>query len=196
MDNLLQSAQSEASEASPGDLPAPQGIGMAVAFDWGLAVQLLVGPFIPLFIQSASALPLLQTGSNKGVSTLISFLISLPFAALLAIFGEGVRRGWRWTRIVQIVANALLSIAGLFSLWSLWNGVKAGNYWGLVTTVILVIFSPLITWRLSRPATKIWFQRVTSVQARQRHGGLWPWLIAIWALVGGILQALAASLNR
>src|SRR5436305_10351623 len=30
----------------------PQGIGMAVAFDWGVAVQVLVTPFLPLFLGS------------------------------------------------------------------------------------------------------------------------------------------------
>jgi hypothetical protein len=28
----------------------PQGIGMAVAFDWGLVVQILAMPFLPLFM--------------------------------------------------------------------------------------------------------------------------------------------------
>ena len=191
MNKMLQSTASEPSGSAP--LPAPQGIGMAVAFDWGLAVQLLFMPFVPLFTRSHGLLP--QIGSNTLLSVLLSLLISLPFAALLAIFGEGVRWGWRWTRPIQLVANALLSVVGLIGLWSLESGLQAGDYWGLVTSVILVIFSPLITWRLSRPVTREWFRRVTSTQARQRHGGSWPWLIAIWAIVGGVLQALAASLK-
>jgi hypothetical protein len=193
MGKILQPVQDEYAEAFTPELSAPQGIGMAVAFDWGLAVQLLFMPFVPLFTKSPGMLP--RFGSNAFLSTLIPLLISLPFAALLAIFGEGVRRGWKWTRNVQVVANALLSLVGVISLFSLWGSLRNGNYWGLVTSVILVIFSPLIAWRLSRHATGEWFRRVTSAQARQRHGGLWPWLIAIWAIVGGVLQALAASLK-
>lgn len=173
------------------ELPAPQGIGMAVAFDWGLAVQVLATPFVALFVKISVMLP--QLGPNRLLSAFFYFLLFSPVAALPALFGEAVRRGVRWTRGIQLAANALLSLVGLFSLWQLWNGIRAGDYWGLVTSVILVIFSPLIAWRLSRPATREWFRRVSSAHARLRHGGLWPWLIAIWAIVGGVLQALAAS---
>ncbi|MEO7021923.1 MAG: hypothetical protein ABI234_17350 [Ktedonobacteraceae bacterium] len=179
---------SEQTQITHENLPAPQGIGIAVAFDWGLAVQLLVQPFVPLFFKGTGMFK--QLGTNPLLSALLYFLISLPFAALLVIFGEGVRRGWRWTGTVQLVANALLSLVGLVGLWSLWPALMAGHYWGLVTSVILVIFSPLVTWRLSRSATREWFQRVTSAQARLRHGGSWPWAIACFAIVGGISQVL------
>lgn len=191
MDKTLLPAPGEHKKTDPEELPAPQGIGMAVAFDWGLAVQVLATPFIALFAKSAAMLP--QLGPNRLLSAFLYFLLSLPIAALPALFGEAVRRGRRWTRSIQLAANALLSLVGLFSLWQLWNGIRAGDYWGLVTSVILVIFSPLIAWRLSRPVTREWFRRVSSSQARLRHGGRWPWLIAIWAIVGGVLQALAAS---
>lgn len=169
----------------------PQGIGMAVAFDWGLAVQILVMPFLPLFFGNASFLKSLKL--SPALTSIVSFLISLPFAALVAIFGEGVRRGWRWTRPLQIGFNSLLFLAGFTTLPGLWQGSKQGNYWPLVTAIILLIFSPLIAWRLSRPVTKQWFATVQSTEARKRHGGAWPWLILLWAIAGGLLQALAAS---
>lgn len=176
---------------STSELPSPQGIGMAVAFDWGLVVQILVTPFLPLFLGSNySAFKFLKFGPV--LNTALSFLIVLPFAALMAVFGEGVRRGWRWARPVQVVSNALLFLAGIGSLLNLWQSIKQGNYWPVVTEVILLIFSPLIVWRMSRAVTKQWFAAVTSAEARKRHGGAWPWLIAIWAIVGGILQAIAA----
>jgi hypothetical protein len=59
----------------------------------------------------------------------------------------------------------------------------------------LLIFSPLIAWRLSRPVTKQWFATVNSKDARRRHGGLWPWLILLWAIAGGVLQAIASTIN-
>ena len=86
---------------SPTTLPGPQGIGMAVAFDWGLTAQLLVAPLLPLVVQVSSSRP----GVIGSGSIALSFLAALPFAALIAVFGEGVRRGWRWTRLVQVVVK-------------------------------------------------------------------------------------------
>lgn len=169
----------------------PKGIGMAVAFDWGLAVQLLAMPFLALlpgtsgsFFRFANLSPL----SNA----FISALISLPFAALLVAFGEAVRRGRNWTRLIQLVANAVGFVGGFFTLITLWQGIQRGSYWPLVTSVILLIFSPLIAWRLSRPETRAWFATISSAEARRRHGGMWVVYIALWALVGGVLQACAA----
>ena len=168
----------------------PEGIGMAVAFDWGLVVQILVMPIITLLLGQPGMFRALKL--SPGMNALVSLLISLPFAALLAVFGEGVRCGWRWTRPIQVVFNTLVSFGGFFALYSLWQGSKQGNYWSVVTVIILFIFSPLIAWRLSRPVTKQWFATVTSSEARKRHGGAWPWLILIWSIVGGVLQTIAA----
>src|SRR5579863_9627079 len=86
----------------------PQGIGMAVAFDWGLVVQILATPFVLLLLGQNSN-PFSQLKVSQPWSTILFSLLTLPFAALLAIFGEGVRRGWRWTRSIQLVFNALLT---------------------------------------------------------------------------------------
>ncbi|GAC1627645.1 MAG: hypothetical protein NVS4B11_25070 [Ktedonobacteraceae bacterium] len=171
--------------------PGPQGVGMAVAFDWGLAVQIIVMPTVSLLL----GLPEMFKQFGPVVGTLLSTAVMLPFAALLAIFGEGIRRGWRWTRLVQLIANTLLFLLGLLAIPSAWNGARQGNYWPIVTEVILLIFSPLIAWRMAGKRSKRWYDTVSSATARKRHGGTWPFLIAIWAAVGGILQAIAA-LNR
>jgi len=176
----------------------PQGIGMAVAYDWGLTVQLLAAPLLPLVLRNLTGsgfvqLPPSMLKSSPVPAALVSFLISLPFAAGIAVFGEGVRRGWRWTRPVQIVFNALLILLGFFTLRDAWEGSKVGNFWPAYSSVLLLIVSPLIAWRMSRPATAQWFKTVTSDEARKRHGGLWPLLILLWSLVGGTLQAIAAA---
>ncbi len=183
-------ASNKGPEASKQTEAKPQGIGMAVAFDWGLVVQILVNPVITLLLGQPGMLRALKL--SPGMNALVTLLISLPFAALLAVFGEGVRRGWRWTRPVQVVFNTLLSFGGFFALYSLWQGSKQENYWSVVTVIILFIFSPLIAWRLSRRVTKQWFATVTSSEARKRHGGAWPWLILIWSIVGGVLQAIVS----
>src|SRR5579863_4390714 len=135
----------------------PQGIGMAVAFDWGLVVQILATPFVLLFLGQNGSNPFSQLKVSQPWNTIFFSLLTLPFAALLAIFGEGVRRGWRWTWGIQLLFNSLLTLVGFSTLYSLWQESKHGNYWSAVTAVILLIFSPLIAWRLSRPSTRTWF---------------------------------------
>ncbi len=193
MSDTLASTNASEATSDVNVLPAPKGIGMAVAFDWGLTVQILVMPFLPLLLGGDPLLK--QLPFSPPVQMLLSFVVGLPFALLLFLFGEGVRRGWRWTRLVQVVINALLFLTGFWSLVNFIQQAKHNSYWSLITVVILLLFSPLIAWQLSRPATARWFAHVTSTEARKRHGGSWPYLIALWALVGGILQALAAFLH-
>lgn len=169
------------------ELPAPQGIGMAVAFDWGLTVELLLIPILSIFLGSPAVSNRTTMGSQFAIIT--SFLLLWPIAVLFGIFGEGIRRGWRWTRPVQLVGNAIGFLGGFVLLVQVWGGIKAGNYWTLVPAFILLVISPLIAWRLSRPATARWFATVTSVEARKRHGGSWVWLIALWSIIGGSLVA-------
>ena len=188
MKETIDSIKTKTNEVVVDTQPGPQGVGMAVAFDWGLATQILVMPTVSTLLNR----PILFKQFGSVVGTLLSTLITLPIAALLAVFGEGVRRGWRWTRIVQLIANALLFVGGLVAIPSTWNGVKQGNYWPLVTEVILLIFSPLIAWRMAGKRSTRWYDTVSSAVARKRHGGAWPFLIGIWAAIGGILQAIAA----
>ena len=169
-------------------LPAPKGIGMAVAFDWGLTVELLLIPILMVFLGSPVFSK--QTSITSTITTIFTFLISWVIAALFGVFGEGVRRGWRWTRPVQIVGNTLGFLGGFALLVQVFDGFKIGNYWTLVPAFILLIISPLIAWRLSRPETARWFKAVTSAEARKRHGGSWVWWIALWSIVGGSLVAL------
>ncbi len=177
------------STQEPGGALYPQGIGMAVAFDWGLAVQILAIPFLITFFGLSS--PVEGIDMSSSLARALSFVVALPFAVLLVLYGEAVRRGRDWARKIQIVANVMLTVVGIASIISLYRGIKSGNFWPIVTEVILLIFSPLIAWRLSRPATARWFKTVTSADARKRHGGIWIFYIALWALAGGVLQAIA-----
>lgn len=179
----------EAAEA----LPAPQGIGMAVAVDWGLAVQMLCMPILATIMHRPGLLQL--PGLASSVGAVLSFAVPWLLACIPAFFGEMLRRGRNWTLRIQIVVSALLALGGLYSLLGLYHSLSAGNFWPLVTEVILVIISPAIVWRLSRPATAHWFKTVTVAEARARHGGRWVWFIALWAVIGGILQTCAALIR-
>ena len=171
------------------ELPAPQGIGMAVAFDWGLAVQTALVPILTLFNQSSLAR---VPGLNPTLGIVLLFVVAWPVACGMVLFGEMIRSGRNWALRIQIVANALLSLVGIISLTNLYESIKVGNFWPFVTEVILVIFSPLIVWRLSRSSTAHWFKLVTAAEARKRHGGTWVWFIALWGIVGGVLQTIAS----
>lgn len=174
------------------ELPAPQGIGMAVAIDWGLATQTALMPIYALFSQSSF---IKIPGLNPTLSIVLLFVIAWPVACGFAFFGEMIRSGRNWALRIQIVASALLSLAGIFSLLNLYQSIKVGNFWPLIAEVILVVFSPLVVWRLSRPSTVRWFKVVTASEARKRHGGTWVWFIALWGIVGGVLQTIA-SMHR
>ena len=187
---LKETLQGNTTENNAEQLPAPKGIGMAVAFDWGLTVELLLIPILIAFFGS----PLFskQTPIASKFTLIFTFLISWIIAALFGIFGEGVRRGWRWTRPVQIVGITLGFLGGFVLLVQVVNNIKIGNYWTLVPAFILLIISPLIAWRLSRPETARWFKAVTSLEARKRHGGSWVFWIALWSIIGGTLVALGS----
>jgi hypothetical protein len=185
---LKETLQSNSTHNGAEILPAPKGIGMAVAFDWGLTVELLLIPILSIFLGSPVFSK--QTTLDSKFTLIISFLLSWAIAALFGVFGEGIRRGWRWTRPVQIVGNTIGFLGGFALLVQVWNSIKVGNYWTLVPAFILLVISPLIAWRLSRPETARWFKAVTSVEARKRHGGSWVLWIALWSIVGGSLVAL------
>ena len=187
---LKETLQSHSTKNNAEQLPAPKGIGMAVAFDWGLTVELLLIPILTVFLGSPVFSK--QTSMAFTITTIFTFLILWIIAALFGVFGEGVRRGWRWTRPVQIVGNTIGFLGGFVLLIQLVNGIKIGNYWTLVPAFILLIISPLIAWRLSRPGTARWFKAVTSQEARKRHGGSWVLWIALWSIIGGTLVAVGA----
>jgi len=187
---LKETLQDNSTSNNAEQLPAPKGIGMAVAFDWGLTVQLLLMPILAVFLGSPNFSKQIPVDSKFPI--IISFLMYWVIAALFGIFGEGIRRGWRWTRPVQIVGNTLGFLGGCALLVQVINNIKIGNYWTLVPACILLIVSPLIAWRLSRPETARWFKAVTSLEARKRHGGSWVVWIALWSIIGGTLVALGS----
>ncbi len=167
----------------------PHGIGVAVAFDWAFALQMVVMPIVQTILGSMGVIkqPQIQVGTVIG-----PLVIAVIFAAL----GEGLRSGRGWARIIQLVISSLGFLGGIGGLFLAIPALGRGNYLLLVPVLVLLIISPIIVWRLSRPVTGRWFKTVSIADARRRHGGAWPWLILIWSLVGGVVVALSASLMQ
>ena len=171
----------------------PQGIGMAVAFDWGLTVELFLLPLFPSFSQMLASMKPFHLSS--GTATLVAILLLWPIALCFAILGEAIRSGRNWARLIQIVFNALGFLGGITLAINVVGNIRTGDYLSLVPAFILFIISPLIAWRLSRPITAHWFKTISSTRARKRHGGLWLVFIALWSILGGVLVALGAVMH-
>lgn len=165
----------------------PGGIGTGVAFDWALSVQLL--------IDSAFFLSATFAGSDlagKSLAPRLGMALGTVLgAAIVFTQGEALRRGRRVARIIQIVANALLTIFGLVKIPDLIQSLKAGQVGTLLVEVVLLVVSPLIIWLLTRTRTRVWFATTTSAQARARHSGMWLFWMAVYAIIGGVAVAFA-----
>ena len=189
----METQVSDRKEITEETLPAPGGIGMAVAVDWGLTVQVgLTLIFSLINGMSGHAKMMNIPVLALPLVSVLFFVVGLIFAVALILFGEMVRSGRRWARIVQIVFSALLTIVGLSRLVSFYHSFTTGHFWPLVTAIILLIVSPLTVWRMLQPSTGRWFKFVTPAEARKRHGGKWVWTIVLCSIIGGILQTIAA----
>ncbi len=171
----------EAAAASGNVQPGPRGIGTAVAFDWGLTTEfLLYAPFLALGAGPGDAL-----ASVSGGIRLLVAIASLVLAGVIFALGEGLRRGRRLAWTVQVAINALIFLGGFAQIPAAGHSVQTRHVGGLVPALIMLLVSPTIVWLLTRRQTREWVATTTSAEARTRHGGTWPWLIAIWAIIGG-----------
>lgn len=160
----------------------PRGGRIGVAFDWGFAVQLALGGVSSLIgMPVGPALPLVAT------------MGSLGFAAIMVAQGEALRRGNGIARRIQIGFHSLLVVAGLAAILPTIQAVQQGRY-GLVYTLILLLgVSSAEIWLLMQPGSRRWYGVVNTNEAMQRHSGSWLVGTIGWAVVCGILQALAVQ---
>lgn len=161
----------------------PRGGRIGVAFDWGLALEIALLAIVGLAgvsLDGRSMPPLAALGS-------------LAIAGLLVIQGEALRRGRGWARWVQLAANSLLPIGGLLMLPATLAALQQGLFGPLYATFLLLVVSPLEVWLLLQPGSRQWYGHVSAEAARARHSGQWLWGTIAWALVGGVVQALAAA---
>lgn len=169
-------------------LPGPRGIGTAVAFDWAIGCELLLfAPLIALGLGpgadiGAQFAPAPELWARTGIA-LLTVLGALPLFAL----GEGLRRGMQLARVGQLALNSVLFLAGIGLLRS---GVdtlaRQRRVGGLVPPLYMLLLGGLILWQLTRPQTREWFARVSTTEARARHGTpRWLATILVIALIGG-----------
>ncbi len=177
--------QNQAGAGTPAEAsqPAlkPGGIGTGVAFDWALAVQLLINAIFFLLGVAAGS----RVAGQPLPLRLALALGAVLGAAIVFTQGEALRRGRRVAWMIQIAANSLLVIFGLVNIPDLIPSLKAGQVSLLVEEVVLLIISPLIVWLLTRRRTRAWFASTTSAQARARHSGMWLFWMAVYAIMGG-----------
>lgn len=175
--------------AEPAARAGPRGIGTAVAFDWGLTAQLVIEtPMYALGIGPGSAMATLPLAGRLGAAAVVLLCAAITFA-----LGEGVRRGRRLVWLFQIALNSVIFLAGFSVLIGAIHDLGQGHVGSFVPALIMLIASPAAAILLASKRTRAWIATTTSAQARQRHGGKWPWLIAIWAIVGGALVAFSGS---
>lgn len=166
---------------------APRGIGLGVAFDWATSIELVALAVAQLAgANVAGSFGAGRQGTRLYVALLLLVLALIPFAQ-----GEGLRRGYRWAWLIQLVANSIGAIGGLFTIPGAIASLRSGNAWPLLPTLILVLMSPWIAWRLSRPVTRAWIARADRAEARRRHDGIWLVQTFVGCAIGGILVALA-----
>ena len=160
--------------------PRPHGLGIAVVFDWALTAQLTTQAL-------ASATRNLGFTPNPGV--IIGGLVAA--AGLLAL-GEGVRRGVPALRLVQVGLMVIISLIGVVSLVMLVTGQFSGSL--LFTTAIELGYAPWLVWRLLDRETAEWFALANGRGGAPRvSGSQWVALLAVWAIVWGVVVAWAES---
>jgi small-conductance mechanosensitive channel len=161
--------------------PRPHGLGIAVVFDWALTAQLAT---------QALAAATRNLGLTPDPLMIIGAVVA---AAGLFALGEGLRRGVGALRRVQVVLMMVITVIGVVSLVSLLTGHISGSL--VFTTAIELTYPPWLIWRLLDPETAAWF----ALPREQRRSPLttgWKWIavLAVWAIVWGVVVAWAESL--
>jgi len=161
--------------------PRPHGLGIAVVFDWALTAQLTTQAL-------ASATRNLGFAPNPAV--IVGGLVA---AVGLFALGEGLRRGVPALRLVQVGLMVIITLVGVASLVMLMTGQFSGTL--LFTTAIELGYAPWLVWRLLDKETAAWFATAQGRGRAPRVSG-WQWVtvLAVWAIVWGVVVAWAESL--
>jgi hypothetical protein len=123
----------------------PAGLGMAIVFLWGLAVQ-----YTAQGIGGAAG----RFGLHHGAGRMACYLAA---ALILAGIGEGLRRGMEWARLATLAMAILVVVLGLCTALVFASGHGMPGR-AVLSTVVELTLIPWIAWRLSLPRTASWFR--------------------------------------
>src|SRR5260221_11957850 len=120
--------EERAGSAAAPFVAGPRGIGTAVAFDWGLAAQMLFVASAYLFGFGPGGM---MAGGSVAGGMRAGVAVGAPLAAVPCfLLGGGIRRGFRPARPLQGVLNALLTIPGLGALPTTHADGRGGHHSG------------------------------------------------------------------
>src|SRR5690349_13179468 len=108
-----ESRTSGTARAGAGPEPrGPAGIGMAVAFDWALAAEIVILGLSVLVGAGPGSF-----GAGRPIALrVLAAALSVALAALPFALGEAMRRGRHMAWVVQLAFNSLLPLTGLARL--------------------------------------------------------------------------------
>jgi len=162
----------------------PRGGSTGVSFDWGFALSLT--------LTGAASLAGYQIGPALPLPVAFGALV---LAAVMVVQGEALRRGSGLARRIQIGFHSLLVVLGLATIFFSVQAFQQGQFDMLYTlglTLILTLgVSPAEIWLLLQPGSRRWYGNVDPKEASKRHSGRWLVGTVLWAVVGGVLQAVA-----
>lgn len=161
----------------------PAGLGMAVVFLWGLAVQ-----YAAQGIGGTTG----RFGLHHGAARMAGYLAA---ALVLVVLGEGLRRGMDWARLGTLALAILVGILGVSSVLALLAGHGMPRRLVLTAAVELTLI-PWIAWRLSRPRTASWFGSASGAPAAAAVLAGWllfAVLVTIRVAAGGLRLTLPSG---
>lgn len=160
----------------------PRGGRIGVAFAWGFAVQIGLSAVSSLAGRPIG--PALPPPAALG---------ALGLAAVVVAQGEALRRGNGVARRIQIGFHSLLVLGGLAAILPTVQALQQGRFGMLYTLSLLLGVSSTEIWLLMQPGSRRWYGTVDPKEAMKRHSGSWLIGTIGWAVVCGVLQALASQ---
>lgn len=151
-------------------------------FDWGLTVQWLV--------QAGAGLAGYHQFANKQVP--VAGLIA--GAVFFAAVGEGLRRGVRVSRYLQLAINGFFVINGLGLALNI-PFIVGHQPRDIVSIVVMLSAGAWIIWRMLLPRSKAWFDTVHPAHALARHDLKWMALVIPASVVAGSVIVVSQGLG-
>ena len=160
----------------------PGALSTAVIFDWGLTVQWLV--------QASAGLLGFHLFANRQVPV----LGLIAGAIVFALCGEGLRRGVRGARYLQLAINGFFIVNGIGLALDI-PFVVGHQPRDVLSIVVMLTAGTWIIWRMLLPRTREWFATVQPAQALARHDLRWLATVLAASLGAGLVIVVSQGLG-